>query len=100
MKTDVLPQHTPALVHRVNLLLTVPSSVLWACGLLKPVLLSVLLYTCGVRQSTLVLFTDELEEALAQVVQVKDLDVQDLDGPLDLSVHAVALVQGVTQVLL
>lgn len=46
------------------------------------------------------LLVDELNQTLAQVVEVKDLDIQNFDGPLDLRVHAVAILQGVVQVLL
>ena len=46
------------------------------------------------------LFVDEFHQALAEVIKVKDLDVQNFDGPLDFGVHAVPVLQGVIQVLL
>lgn len=50
--------------------------------------------------SSAFLFVDQFKEALTEVVQVKDLDVQDFNGPLDFSVHAVPFAQTVIQVLL
>lgn len=46
------------------------------------------------------LLVDEFDQALAKVIKVKDLDVQNFDGPLDLIVHAIPILQRVTQVLL
>jgi len=45
-------------------------------------------------------FIDELHQALAEVVEVKNLDVEDLDCSLDLVVHAVPVLQSVVQILL
>lgn len=45
------------------------------------------------------LFVDEFNQALAEVIKVKDLHVQNSDGPLDFSVHAVPFLQRVIQLL-
>lgn len=50
--------------------------------------------------SSAFLLVDQFKQALTEVVKVKDLDVQNFNGPLDFSVHAVPFPQGVIQVLL
>lgn len=46
------------------------------------------------------LFVDEFNQALAEVIKVKDLDVQNFDGPLDFRVHTIPFLQRIVQVLL
>lgn len=46
------------------------------------------------------LFVNKFNKALAEVIKVKDLDVQNFYGSLDLSIQAIPVLQRVTQVLL
>lgn len=46
------------------------------------------------------LFVNKFNKALAEVVKVKDLDVQYFYGPLDLGIHAISFLQRVAEVLL
>lgn len=55
---------------------------------------------CSISPSWVGLFVDEFNQALAKIVKVKDLDVQNFDGPLDFRVHAIPILQRVIQVLL
>ena len=50
--------------------------------------------------SSAFLFVDQFKQALTEVVEVKDLDVQNFNGPLDFSIHAVPFPQRAIQVLL
>lgn len=68
-----------------------------SAGIPRP---AVLLRLSRNRPSLLLLLVDEFHQTLAQVVEVKDLDVENFNGPLDFRVHAVAVLQGVVQVLL
>lgn len=57
------------------------------------------LSSSSISQKTALLL-EQFDEALSQVIEVKELDVEDLDDPLDLVLGAVSILQRGSQTLL